>query len=115
MSQGTRNLVSCLSLDEGQERRHDLPARLPFNHSVPDDMTHAAELRNMDDYMRFDWAEHARLILETNNNQPMEERTPVIEHCFEENRCKKIKADTNGKWWRRREEIQMLHDENRYR
>lgn len=55
--------------------------------SIPPDMSHSAELSNMDDLMRFNWKKHAQLIKDTNRVSKSDLRRIVVGRCFEIGRC----------------------------
>lgn len=64
----------------------------PIDRYIPEDMTRSAELKNLDDLMRFNFAKHADLIRAANDVRHADIRRKVIGRCFEIGRCEPLPA-----------------------
>jgi len=57
-------------------------------------MTYEAELKNMDDLMRFDWKSYGELVLETGTQHATPLRRHVVARCYKIGRCEPL----HGEW-----------------
>lgn len=56
-------------------------------------MTYEAELKNMDDLMRFDWKRMGDLVQETATQHDTPLRRHVVARCFKIGRCTPIRGE----------------------